>query len=218
MTGRRGFAAVCRVAPWLVAATFALAILTACGPQGAGTRVTPGAGDTPPTISVPSGAAADPALVKAAGLRPCPEARPAAVRGDGLPEVALQCLGQGPDVRLAGLRGEPTLVNVWASWCAPCRGELPMLQRASDAGLRVLGVDLLDRPDAALRTLESLGVTFPSVSDPDGRLRAELGLAATPTTLFVTADGEVVHTKFGAFASAAELSSLAGQYLEVDLP
>lgn len=218
MTDRRGFAWACRLAPWLVAATFALAILTACGSEGAGTRVTPGAGDTPPEISVPTGDVADPALVKAAGLRPCPVAGPAAVRDDGLPDVELPCLGEGPEVRLAGLRGEPMLVNVWASWCAPCRGELPMLQRASDAGLRVLGVDLLDQPDAALRTLKSLGVTFPSVSDPDGRVRDELGLAATPTTLFVTPDGEVVHTKFGAFASAAELSSMARQYLDVDLP
>ena len=218
MTCRRRLFSLCRLAPWLVAATFLLAVLAACGSSDAGTRVSPGPGDTAPTLGALSLGSADPSLLAAANLRPCPRSGSAEARGDGLPDVTLPCLGEGPAVRLAGLRGGPTLVNVWASWCGPCRGELPMLQRASDAGLRVVGIDLLDQPDAATSTLRALGVTFPSVQDPSGQLRADLGLVATPATLFVNPDGEIVHVKLGAFSGDAELSSLAGQYLSVDLP
>ncbi|MFZ0325219.1 MAG: TlpA disulfide reductase family protein [Actinomycetes bacterium] len=211
----------CRLAPWLVGFTFALTVATSvsgCGSSGAGTPVTPGAGDTPPALATVPAGSSDPSLVAAAGLDRCPTTSGAAAVDHGLPDVTLACLADGPPVRLSGLRGRPTLVNIWASWCGPCRGELPMLQRADDAGLRVLGVDLLDHPDAALATLEALDITYPSVQDPGGSLRAELGLVATPTTLFVAPDGQIVHVKLGAFGSDAELAAAAGRYLGVDLP
>lgn len=66
-----------------------------------------------------------------AALEPCPEVADAgtgAVPGGQLPDLQLDCLGDGPPVRLAGLRGVPTVVNPWAAWCEPCRKEVPALQ------------------------------------------------------------------------------------------
>jgi thiol-disulfide isomerase/thioredoxin len=155
----------------------------------------------------------------AAFLEDCPKSEVAAdARGDGLPDLELPCLGPGPSVRMAGLRGEPLLVNVWASWCPPCRVEMPWLQAAYADGLEVLGVDAEDLPDAAVGLLDALDVTFPSVSDPENLFARQIGVPTKPTTLFVSADGEVVFAKVGSFASEEELRSLVSEHLGVDLP
>jgi thiol-disulfide isomerase/thioredoxin len=119
---------------------------------------------------------------------------------------------------LAGLRGQPRLVNVWASWCGPCRTELPWLQAVYADGLDVVGVDAEDRPDSAVGLLEALGVTFPSLSDPGNELARAIGVPAKPTTLFVSADGELVHTQVGPFASEAEVRRMVERYLGVSAP
>ena len=84
----------------------------------------------------------------------------------------LQCLGDGPEVRLSELRGTPMVVNVWAPWCLPCRSELPLLAEvAGRAGSAVqfLGVDIKDpSPDDALRLLAGSGVRYPTLSDYSG--------------------------------------------------
>jgi thiol-disulfide isomerase/thioredoxin len=118
--------------------------------------------------------------------------------GEPLPELTLECFTGGEPFALADLRG-PAVVNLWASWCAPCREELPALQRYADqaAGqVHVLGVVTEDRRSAAVSLAEELGITFPALDDPDGRLWAAVATVGLPTTLFVGADGQVryVHT------------------------
>jgi thiol-disulfide isomerase/thioredoxin len=118
--------------------------------------------------------------------------------GEPLPELTLECFTGGEPFALADLRG-PAVVNLWASWCAPCREELPALQRYADqaAGqVHVLGVVTEDRRSAAASLAEDLGITFPALADPDGRLLAAVATVGLPTTLFVDADGQVryVHT------------------------
>jgi cytochrome c biogenesis protein CcmG, thiol:disulfide interchange protein DsbE len=93
---------------------------------------------------------------------------------------------------LVGQRGKPVVVNVWASWCAPCRTEMPLLQRAARtyAGRAVvLGVASKDDPDAAKAFLTKLGLTYPSVFDTTGEIRVRLGLTAYPTTYVFSAEG-----------------------------
>lgn len=100
----------------------------------------------------------------------------------GLPALRLPCLGNGPDVTLSSLTGRPTLVNLWASWCAPCREEMPLLQQAfAEHGqdIRFLGVATRDEPAVAADFAAATGVTYPSVVDVDtarivGRQIAEL--------------------------------------------
>jgi len=113
-----------------------------------------------------------------------------------------------PDLDYAGytqllqqLHGTPLVVNVWASWCGPCRDEAPALSQAARTyGDRVqfLGVDVLDaRPDA-VDFIRTAGWSYPSVFDPDGEIRNRLGLLGQPETLFYDASGELVDTHVGA--------------------
>lgn len=93
---------------------------------------------------------------------------------------------------LVGLRGRPVVVNIWASWCAPCRTEMPLLQSAaasygSDAV--ILGVATKDDPAAAQRFLDDLGLTYPNVFDASGQIRVALGVTAYPTTYVFGVDG-----------------------------
>lgn len=93
---------------------------------------------------------------------------------------------------LVGLRGQPVVVNIWASWCAPCRTEMPLLQDAANtyAGEAViLGVASNDDPGEAKRFLDDLGLTYPNVFDDSGEIRVALGLTAYPTTYVFGVDG-----------------------------
>jgi thiol-disulfide isomerase/thioredoxin len=141
------------------------------------------------------------------------------VVADGLPDLTMPCLTKGPDVRLAGLRGTPTVVNVWASWCPPCRDELGFLadlQSRTRGDLRVLGIDLLDRPDAARAAIEDFGVNYPSVEDADGQVRSALNVQAPPVTYFVDAAGTITFTKVGQIRTQSELDALVRKHLGVD--
>ena len=105
--------------------------------------------------------------------RSCPAPNGAPATGP-LAGVTVPCLGAPGTVDLgAALAGRPALLNVWASWCAPCRAELPALAEyaARADAVPVVGVDVQDDPRSALALLRELGVTLPSVTDPDGALR-----------------------------------------------
>lgn len=188
-------------------------------------------GGSGPTAGLPAlgspgrvdvGTAALQAQRKAAGIAACPATdRPSAASaepsGRRLPDVTLPCLGGGPPVDLAALRG-PLVINFWAQWCVKCRDELPYFARLHRAGVDVLGVDFQDvQPGAALALAEQAGVSFPSVADPTGQLRAPLRVIALPTTLFVAADGTVTMQATREFTSYNELVSTVRDVLGVDV-
>jgi len=141
--------------------------------------------------------AADPAALAsaraAANLPPCPgPAGPDTPRGP-LSGVTVPCLG-GPGAADLGATtaGRTVLINLWASWCAPCRTELPALAEYAtrpDAAA-VLTVNVRDDPVAALRLLAELNVRLPAVADPDGDVRAALRAPpALPASYVLRPDG-----------------------------
>jgi cytochrome c biogenesis protein CcmG, thiol:disulfide interchange protein DsbE len=139
-----------------------------------------------------------------------------------LPEITLPCLGPGGDVSLDALKGRPTVINIWAQWCGPCREESPHFQTLYDlAGgrLTVMGIDYDDpQPARALAFVEELGLRYPQAADPDKRLRAPFGLlAGLPATVFVDADGRIVHVAHRAYESSRALARDVRTHLGVDL-
>jgi cytochrome c biogenesis protein CcmG/thiol:disulfide interchange protein DsbE len=118
--------------------------------------------------------------------------------------------------RIAALHGYPAVVNVWASWCGPCRFEFPLFQRAAaDYGKRVafLGVDSQDSDDAARTFLAEAPVPYPSYTDPDQGLAEGLGAGlGLPDTAFYDRRGNLVHLKQGPYRDAGELRSEIERY------
>lgn len=131
-----------------------------------------------------------------AALQPCPVARsgPTPVRGP-LSGLVLPCLGQPGTIDVgAALAGRPALLNLWGPLCQPCAHELPALAAyaAEPDAVPVLGVEVQGLPEGALDLLAALNVHYPSVSDPDGRLRAALSAPPVlPLSYVVSADGRV---------------------------
>jgi len=136
-------------------------------------------------------------------LTPCPTSIPATgvAASDRLPALTLKCLGPGPAVDMAAGHGKPAVVNLWASWCVPCRAEMPRL-RASAARLGstvgFLGVDIKDDPGgAAWAFLADMGVHYPNVADPEAKMLAGLHVPGVPVTLVLDSLGTIVFRHIG---------------------
>ena len=104
-------------------------------------------------------------------------------------------------VSLADLRGKVVLLNFWASWCLECRPEMPVLERLhrelGQQGLAVIGINAREERGAVRRYANELGLTFPVVLDPDGKINAQYGVVGLPTTFIVGRDGRAVALAVG---------------------
>lgn len=194
--------------------------LTACGAQGVVTPLPTRATSAAAVDPAPPSTADQLTARRAAGIADCPVADAgAAARPDGLPDITLECLGADSRVRLAGLRGAPMIVNVWAQWCGPCRQEAPALAALQDRlgdRVRLLGVDYVDpRPDLAVEFARQASWRYPQVVDADKALAGPLRIVGPPMTLFVAADGRVVHRHVGPLATPDQALALAHEHLGV---
>jgi cytochrome c biogenesis protein CcmG/thiol:disulfide interchange protein DsbE len=156
----------------------------------------------------------------ASTLAACPEQADTAAHGaELLPALSFDCPGGG-SLDLGRAPGEPTVLNLWGSWCTPCRQELPVLQQFADAAagqVRVMGVISKDGRPQAESFAADAGVTFPSAFDGAGALMTDLGLNGLPYTYFLDADGAVVYTQVGPVTSLDDLRELAAEHLGVRL-
>lgn len=160
------------------------------------------------------------AAVTPGGSAATPSGDQGATPGDRLPELSLTCFTGGAPVALRDVRG-PAVVNVWASWCPPCRKELPAFQRLSQrAGdrLHVIGVNSQDSRGAAQSIGEDLGVRFPVLFDQGQALQRALNRNAFPLTLFVDGQGRVRHIDASGALDDARLHELVREHLGVAVP
>ena len=113
---------------------------------------------------------------------------------DPLPAAELTVLGSDETVATASWIGTPLVLNFWAEWCAPCREEMPdfeaVHQDLADQ-VRFIGIDYMDRPEAAIAFAAEVGVTYELVEDPDGIYFRAVRGRGTPQTLLVDADGTI---------------------------
>ncbi|KKB10833.1 hypothetical protein VE25_15965 [Devosia geojensis] len=131
----------------------------------------------------------DPGLVRSVLIdRPAPQFELAALDGVEVPGFSTQ-----------SLQGEPTLVNVFASWCVPCRAEHPLLEALkAETGLRLFGINHNDPPENARAFLAELGNPYDAIGvDQDRRVSIDWGVYGVPETFLVNAEGVIVYKHVG---------------------
>jgi cytochrome c biogenesis protein CcmG, thiol:disulfide interchange protein DsbE len=137
--------------------------------------------------------------------------------GRRLPAVDLPCIGHDGAVNMRALGKVPTVVNLWASWCFPCRTEMPEFQKVHFAlgdRVRFLGVDTRDFQREARASIQRAGIGYASVFDKDERVKRAIGTRSLPTTVLVGADGLIKNVHVGEL-TAAELRANIAKYLGV---
>ncbi len=123
---------------------------------------------------------------------------------------------------LANYRGKPLLINVWASWCGPCRREMPSLERLAKKyngkQFNLIGISTDDYRDKAQEFLKKLDIHFDNFIDHQVKLENMLGASTIPLTVFIDADGRVIDKVSGSFTWDSDRAIKAiGGILKVDL-
>ena len=123
-----------------------------------------------------------------------------AATGSAAPDFALKT-DRGSNLRLGEQRGNVVMINFWASWCGPCRQEMPLLdqmyQQFKPLGFTVLGVNVEENTNAAKKLLKSVPVTFPILFDNQNVVSKLYKVSAMPTTIIVDRDGNMRHLHKG---------------------
>lgn len=123
-------------------------------------------------------------------------------------DFTLRSMG-GPNVRLQEQRGKVVLINFWATWCGPCRQEMPLLGKIYDkyqaAGFNLLGVNVDDDVRRATDIGLKTGVKFPLLLDTDKAVSSRYDIQTMPTTLIVDREGRVRHVHKGYFAGYEDI-------------
>lgn len=133
--------------------------------------------------------------------------------------ISLDCLDQGEGAQLGALRG-PMIINVWGSWCGPCKDEIPYFvafNRKAQGKVQLLGIDVEEaNAEDGKRFVAENGITWPNLYDPDGRSRKYFGMGV-PVTWFIAPDGSVAYKKVGVINNEKELFDLTSKYFGIKL-
>ena len=132
--------------------------------------------------------------------------------GQQAPDFTLTDL-EGNQVRLSDLRGKVVFINFWASWCPPCRAEMPDIetvhQKHKDEGVVVLGVDIQEPEEVVRRFVEEGGYSWTFLLDTTGVVTATYKVSAIPTSFFINRDGMIMSKGVGAMRRPAMEARLA---------
>jgi thiol-disulfide isomerase/thioredoxin len=133
--------------------------------------------------------------------------------------IMLDCLDGTDGASINGIKG-PAIINVWGSWCGPCKEEMPVLRsfyEKAQGKLALIGVDVEEASiEDGREFVENYGITWPNLYDADGKSRAYFGMGV-PVTWFIAADGSVAYKHIGVIKSEKELISMTSKYLGVKL-
>lgn len=146
------------------------------------------------------------------------QAQSAPTKGFLAPDFTLTTLS-GESITLSDLRGQAVLINLWASWCGPCRAEMPAMQkvyeRYQDQGFNILAVNATnqDSLSAAQAFVEELGLSYPILLDFDGSVSRLYQLRALPSSFFIGPDGRIQEVIIGGPMAEALLSIRAEQLI-----
>lgn len=139
------------------------------------------------------------------------------IKVEGGTGVPLECLGGGSAIATDSIRG-PALINVWGTWCEPCKQELPHLAdfwaKYSDQ-VEVVGIAVEEKNQQSVRAfIKNYGISWPNLYDATGATRGKFGMGV-PVTWLVDESGAVVYKKYGPFKSSEEIELAAIKYLGV---
>jgi thiol-disulfide isomerase/thioredoxin len=120
-----------------------------------------------------------------------------------LPEVRIEAVGEAPHRSLRDVDG-PAVVNLWATWCVPCRTEIPDFEAVhrARADVEFVGVNIGDEPAEAAAFLDEVGPTYDQYLDRDGSVVTALDASTMPFTIVIDADGEIVERHAGAMTQS----------------
>ncbi|WP_421693261.1 DsbE family thiol:disulfide interchange protein [Aestuariivirga sp.] len=157
------------------------------------------------------------------GLSGNPSEIPSALIGKPVPDFDLHAVDglDMPGFADEDLRkGKVTVVNVWASWCAPCRIEHPLLQElAKRTDIQLFGMNYKDEPENAVRFLNTLGQPFAAVGmDRDGRTAVDWGVYGVPETFIVDGQGMIRHKHIGPLTPEAIAGEMAAEIEKAKTP
>ena len=133
--------------------------------------------------------------------------------------LVLDCLDGGIGASIDSIKG-PAIINVWGSWCGPCKEEMPILRsfhEKAQGKVLLIGVDVEEASiEDGREFVEDNGITWPNLFDTDGKSRAYFGMGV-PVTWFIAANGSVAYKHIGVIKSEKELISMTSKYLGVKL-
>ena len=115
----------------------------------------------------------------------------------------LKELANDEKLSLSDLKGKPVVLNFWATWCGPCKEEMPLFERTwnefKDKGLVLLGINVMDDKGNAKRFIESFGITYTNLYDSSGEVSHSYGVIALPATFFIDKEGKIYKKNYGPF-------------------
>ena len=119
--------------------------------------------------------------------------------GNLAPDFELETL-EGETVKLSDLKGQKVFLNFWASWCGPCRSEMPDMQKFHEDrdDVTILAVNVNDRPENVDEFLEEYGITFPILPDEGTAVSTQYSIQLLPTSYLIDSEGKIEHIAKGA--------------------
>ena len=133
------------------------------------------------------------------------------------PNEPLDCLDGSTGISIDSIKG-PAIINVWGSWCDPCRDEIPFFREfysQMDPSIQLIGVDVEERTRAdGQKFVRDFGISWANLYDAAGSTREYFGLGV-PVTWFIDSNGETVHKHIGPIKSLTELKNLSSKHLGV---